>query len=147
MSRIEKAREFRRAAVLSAQSASDEQALSMPSLYPEWAPNVAVGGEGQATIVRRGSNLYRVQQAHTTQVGWEPEINSTGLFVAINVSNSGTIEDPIPAAEGMEYVYGKYYLDPNGNIYLCERTGEAEGGTVVLQYLPSALVGHYFTEV
>ena len=28
-----------------------------------------------------------------------------------------------------------------------EITGEAAGGTVVLQYLPHELVGHYFSEV
>lgn len=48
----------------------------------------------------------------------------------------------------MEYVYGLYYSDPEDNkVYLCARTGEAAGGTVVLQYLPHELVGHYFTEV
>lgn len=34
-----------------------------------------------------------------------------------------------------------------GKLYLCQRTGEAAGGTVVLQYLPHELVGHYFVEV
>ena len=35
----------------------------------------------------------------------------------------------------------------DGKLYLCQRTGEAEGGTVVLQYMPHELVGHYFVEV
>ena len=48
----------------------------------------------------------------------------------------------------MEYVYGLYYTDSeDGKLYLCQRTGEAYGGTVVLQYLPHELVGHYFVEV
>lgn len=65
------------------------------------------------------------------------------VFVAINKTNAGTIDDPIPAVRGMEYEYGKYYLDnENGNIYLCKR-GE-ETGTIVLQYLPHELIGHYF---
>lgn len=34
-----------------------------------------------------------------------------------------------------------------GKLYLCQRTGEAAGGTVVLQYMPHELVGHYLTEV
>ena len=29
-------------------------------------------------------------------------------------------------------------------VYICKRTGEAEGGTIVLQFLPSQLVGQYF---
>ena len=40
---------------------------------------------------------------------------------------------------------GKYYLDSeDGNTYLCQRTGEAAGGTIVLQYMPHELVGQYF---
>lgn len=35
----------------------------------------------------------------------------------------------------------------DGNTYLCQRTGESDGGTVVLQYMPHELVGHYFVEV
>ena len=34
-----------------------------------------------------------------------------------------------------------------GNLYLCQRTGESAGGTVVLQYMPHELVGHYFVKV
>ena len=45
----------------------------------------------------------------------------------------------------MEYTYGLYYRDPeDALVYLCQRTGEAEGGKVVLQYLPHELVGQYF---
>ena len=43
---------------------------------------------------------------------------------------------------------GKYYLDgEDGNTYLCQRTGEAAGGTIVLQYMPHELVENYFTAV
>ena len=58
----------------------------------------------------------------------------------------GTIDDPIPAAAGMEYIYGKYYIEGE-TVYICKRIGEAEGGTIVLQFLPSALVGQYFEVV
>ena len=45
----------------------------------------------------------------------------------------------------MEYEYGKYYLDSeDGKTYKCERTGEAAGGKIVLQYLPHELLGQYF---
>ena len=48
---------------------------------------------------------------------------------------------------GMDYIYGKYYLDPeDGKTYLCKREGEEEGGTVNLQFLPHELVGQYFEE-
>ena len=41
-----------------------------------------------------------------------------------------------------------YYLDSEDRkTYKCQRTGEAAGGTVVLQYLPHELVGQYFVEI
>lgn len=65
---------------------------------------------------------------------------------AIPSSNAeGTAEDPISAERGMEYVYGKYYLDPETDgIYLCARAGEEAGGKITLSYLPHELVGQYF---
>ena len=79
--------------------------------------------------------------------GQQPE-TTAALWAAIQGSQAGTPEDPIPAARGMEYQYGLYYLDPeDSQIYLCRRTGEEEGGKVVLQYLPHELVGQYFEVV
>ena len=58
------------------------------------------------------------------------------------------MDDPIPAVRGMEYTYGLHYADPeDGNTYLCKRTGEPDGGTIVLHFLPHELVGQYFEEV
>ena len=65
------------------------------------------------------------------------------MWTVIDVSDAGTIDNPIPAVAGMEYVYGKYYIEGE-TVYICKRTGEAEGGTIVLQFLPSQLVGQYF---
>ena len=54
-------------------------------------------------------------------------------------------DEVITASRGMEYVYGQKYLDPeDSKIYICKRTGEADGGKVTLQYLPHELVGQYF---
>ena len=148
MSRQDRAKEMRAAVSLSAQGATNAQAATMPTLYGLWAPGTAYGGEGQPSIVRRpGGQLYRVRQAHTAQTGWEPE-NTAALWAAIDKAHAGTAADPAPAARGMEYVYGKHYLDgEDGKTYLCTRTGETEGGKIVLQYLPHELVGQYFEEV
>lgn len=133
-----------RLAAMQAQSLPDAQALTVPELYPAWAAGTAY--EAQYIVSRPNGHLYRCQQGHTSQEGWEPE-NTPALWVVIAGSEAGTAEDPIPAARGMEYTYGLYYLDPeDGKVYLCQRTGEAEGGTVVLQYLPHELIGHYFVE-
>ena len=70
------------------------------------------------------------------------------LWAVVDITHAGTAEDPIPAARGMEYEYGKIYLDPeDGKRYLCKRTGEAEGGKITLHYLPHELIGQYFEEV
>lgn len=131
-----------------AQELPDAQALEVPVLYLYWAPGIPYGGEGEIQIVRRPidgrEQLYRCGKSHTSQTGWEPE-NVPAVWTAINQTNKGTMDDPIPAARGMEYTYGKYYEDPeDGKIYRCKRTGEADGGTVTLQFLPHELVGHYF---
>lgn len=146
-----RALELRRAVLLSAQTATDTQALAMPSLYPEWAVGVAYGGEGEPCIVRQPgtSQLYRTNEskAHTSQAGWEPA-STPSLWTAIQGGEAGTEDDPIPAVRGMEYEYGLYYKDPeDGGTYLCARTGEEPGGRIVLQYLPHELVGQYFEEV
>ena len=145
MDKLQAARQSRRALQLFADTLTDAQALEIPLLYPAWEAETAYGGEGHSQIVSRpDGHLYRCQQAHTSQEGWEPE-NTPALWVVIANTEAGTLEDPITAARGMEYQYGLYYRDPEDNlVYLCERTGEEEGGKIVLQYLPHELVGQYF---
>ena len=66
--------------------------------------------------------------------------------MVINVTHAGTLEDPIPASAGMEYEYGKYYIEGE-TIYRCNRQGGKDGDKYTLDYLPSQLVGHYFEVV
>lgn len=123
---------------------TDAQAAKAPMLYPVWA----VGETVQAGDRRYyAPKLYKAVQAHTTQADWTPD-KTPALWTVIDVEHAGTIDDPIPASRGMEYTYGLYYLDPeDGKLYICQRTGEAEGGKITLQYLPHELIGNYFTEV
>ena len=125
---------------------TDEQAAKSPRLYPTWAAGLAVKA-GDRLYYPGTDRLYKVVSDHTTQADWTPDA-VPALYTVIDVAHSGTQDDPIPAARGMEYEYGKYYLDSeDGKTYKCERTGEAAGGKIVLQYLPHELVGHYFVEV
>lgn len=67
------------------------------------------------------------------------------IFNPITGASEVKICAQFPAARGMEYEYGKYYLDPeDGKTYLCKRLNET--GTIVLYYLPHELVGNYFEE-
>lgn len=125
-------------------SLSDGEAASVPELITAWAYPVAYA-EGDRR--RYGGKVYKCRQGHTSQADRTPD-KTPALWAVIDAEHAGTQADPIPAARGMEYEYGKYYLDPtDGKLYLCERTGEAAGGKIVLQYLPHELVGNYFKAV
>ena len=125
---------------------TDEQAVKSPRLYPTWAAGLSVKA-GNRLYYPATDRLYKVVTDHTTQSDWTPDA-VPALYTVIEVAHAGTQDDPIPAERGMEYVYGLYYTDrEDGKLYLCQRTGEASGGTVVLQYMPHELVWHYFVEV
>lgn len=125
-------------------SLSDGEAASVPELITAWAYPVDFA-EGDRRSY--GSKVYKCRQAHTSQADWTPD-KTPALWAVIDAEHAGTQADPIPASRGMEYEYGKYYLDgEDGKTYKCERIGEAAGGKIVLQYLPHELLGQYFTEV
>lgn len=122
-------------------SLSDAAAATVPELITAWAYPVKYS-EGDRRSY--GGKVYKCRQAHTSQADWTPD-KTPALWAVIDAEHAGTQDDPIPASRGMEYEYGKYYLDgKDGKVYLCERTGEAAGGKIVLQYLPHELVGNYF---
>ena len=125
-------------------SLSDGEAASVPELITAWAYPVDYA-EGDRRSY--SGKVYKCRQAHTSQADWTPD-KTPNLWAVIDAEHAGTQDDPIPAARGMEYEYGKYYLDgEDGKTYKCERIGEAAGGKIVLQYLPHELAGQYFTEV
>lgn len=125
-------------------SLSDGEAASVPELITAWAYPVDYA-EGDRRSY--GGKVCKCRQAHTSQADWTPD-KTPNLWAVIDAEHAGTQADPIPAARGMEYEYGKYYLDgEDGKTYKCERIGEAAGGKIVLQYLPHELAGQYFTEV
>lgn len=111
----------------------DNTALRMLDFYPEWAADTAysVGYK-----VRRDGKLWRVLQAHTAQVGWEPE-NAASLWEQINETHAGTLDDPIPYSGNMALTSGLYYMQ-DWAIYKCTR----DTGTPVYHAL-SELVGLY----
>ena len=133
-------------ALAETQVLDDNTAARHKDVFDEWA----VGMSCKTGQLRRDpltGLLYRCVQAHTAQEGWNPSL-TPAMWTVVDVTHAGTLDDPIPAARGMEYEYGKHYLDPeDGAVYRCARTGEASGGKVTLQYLPHELVGQYFIAV
>ena len=95
--------------------------------------------------------LYKLTCEDQTEAGtlilesWNP-VDAASIWTAIDIEHEGTIDDPIPAVAGMEYIKGKYYAE-NESIYLMNRQGMAEGESVTLYYLPSQLVGIYFEKI
>ena len=143
---LEQAKAIRESMDAAASVLTDEQAAKAPRLYHTWAVGLAVK-TGDRLYYPGTDRLYKVVSDHATQADWTPDA-VPALYTVIDVTHAGTQDDPIQAARGMEYVYGLYYADSeDGQLYLCQRTGEAAGGTVVLQYLPHELVGNYFVEV
>lgn len=115
----------------------DNTALRMKQFYPEWAENTAyaVGHK-----VQYGGKLWRVVQAHTAQIGWEP-VNVPSLWTEVCETHAGTLEDPIPYDGNMVLENGKHYSQ-NSTIYLCNRD------TINPVYNKLAeLVGLYVAEV
>ena len=111
-----KAKQLRQLIEQLAVTLDDETALTGVELFPIWTIDraYAVGDK-----VQRNGKLWRCMQAHTSQIGWEPE-NVASLWTEICESHSGTLEDPIPYNGNMALESGKYYSQ-NSKIYRCTR--------------------------
>ena len=152
--RIELLRDLRNAAMMNAERLTPEEAIKVKSVYEQWQPGMQyydgtdnVHPQSKVRGRTYPDKLYKCIQGHTSQEGWEPSL-VPAIWVVIDETHSGTIEDPIPAAKGMIYYKDKYYLDPDGHIYLCIRDRDDDPGAgLQLQFLPSELVGMYFTLV
>lgn len=135
-------------------TAPDQAAARAPEFYPAFQDVVDTYQKKGARVrytVNDKPVLYKLTCEDQTTDGtliietWNP-VDASSIWTAIDIEHEGTLEDPIPAVAGMEYVYGKYYIEGE-TVYICKRTGEAEGGTIALQFLPSQLVGQYFEVV
>ena len=139
------------AAALAQRAVSGEvgnaELLAGKSKIPTWRPRSFLTPETPVGKPYQWEDIvYKLLQQHdaSSQPDWTPD-KVPALWAAVSPEESGTRADPIPAVRGMEYQYGRYYLDPeDSKIYLCKRTGEMDGGKVILQYLPHELIGQYF---
>lgn len=126
---------------------TDEQALLVSDFFEAWddIPDGTELKEGKRLRYKVNGLLYKVKigQTHKKQSDWNPK-DAASLFEVIEPNHAGTKEDPIPAHVNMEYFKDKYYVE-NGVIYLCNSVLAQNG--VVLQYVPSQLVGSYFEKV
>lgn len=71
------------------ESATDEQALSVPVLYPAWRSGVEYV-TGQRVL--RGGVLYKVLQDHTSQDDWTPDA-APSLFARVLIPDATAIPE------------------------------------------------------
>ena len=137
-----------KAALFSAFSFTDAQAVEVKSLYPKWAdlPNgttltkqeEATAGTEITKVLGTDGLLYKVAQTHNKQADWIPGQATASLFIVIDEEHSGTQEDPIPYNVNM-IVYEDKIYEYAGILYRCTR----DSG-IALQYTPDQLIGQYF---
>lgn len=82
-----RASELRAVIETSSQYLSDDQAITVPELFPAWENNHSYR---IADKVSRGDILYKCVQAHTSQADWVPE-NTPSLWVRMD---NPTVEWP-----------------------------------------------------
>ena len=73
-----------------AETFTDDQAVQVPGLYPEWDGNGMAYKTG--TRLRYTGVLYRVLQDHTSQDDWTPDA-SPALFAEILIPDPGVIPE------------------------------------------------------
>ena len=106
-----------------AQSLSDAEALQIKTLYPKWEKLVELGSVEAPAGFRfyHGDALYKcVNPNPAFQADWVPGVGTESLYVRIDETHAGTLEDPIPYEGNMELTAGLYYSQ-DGVVYLCNR--------------------------
>lgn len=110
-------------AEIQAQGLTDEQALTVQNLYPEWddviGQTVAIGFK-----FNYADSLYKtIQDSLLIQEQYIPGEGTESLYAVIDETHAGTEGDPIPYDGNMELFEGKYYSQ-DGVVYRCIRNTE-----------------------
>lgn len=112
---IETANGYRAAMDMAAETLDDNTALDCMALYREWKPGIwCEAGER----LRYGDNLYRCEQSHTSQDGWEPP-NVPALWT--HIAKPGEIPVWVqPTGAQDAYMTGDrvHYPDADGPVYV-----------------------------
>lgn len=103
------------------ESATDEQALSVPVLYPAWRSGVTYGSGNR--VLYNGA-LYKVLQDHISQDDWTPDA-APSLFAKVLIPDADVIPEWVqpdstnPYAKGDQVTHdGKTWAsDIDGNVW------------------------------
>lgn len=112
--RLSKVRELRRMIEKATVSLPDEDALEAVELFPAWA---AVTAYTVGQRIRYGEKLYRCEQAHTSQIGWEPPAVSA-LWTEVSAPGEIPVwRQPSGAQDAYRIGDKVYYPDADGLVY------------------------------
>lgn len=103
------------------EAVSDDIALETMDLYAEWKPDTHYE---KAIRLLRGDKLYRVEQEHTSQAQYPPEI-VPALYTEI--AKPGEIpvwRQPTGAQDGYDYGDEVWYPDVNDDIWVSDYEGK-----------------------
>ena len=123
-----------------AQNLDDADALQIQGIYPTWEELVKKGSVPAAAgykFVHDGKRYKCANANPTFQSDWVPGVGTESIYVRIDETHAGTLEDPIPYEGNMALVSGLYYSQ-SGVVYKCIR----DTGNPVYNAL-SELVGLY----
>ena len=120
---LEMARNLRPYIEQVAQSLPDADGLKAKVLYPRWEVLVKKGSV-EAEVGYRftyNGDLYKCTDKNPKfQADWVPGNGTAALYIRIDESHVGTLDDPIPYSGNMILESGKYYSQ-DYVIYLCNR--------------------------
>lgn len=122
----------------------NEKAATVPLCYPKWEEYIGrklpkEDEQGRVNRVQYNKKLWQVRQdINVVLKNQPPGIETAALYEVIDVTHTGTLEDPIPYDQTMKVYNGKYYIE-DGIIYLCTRDSVNP-----LYASCASLVPHYF---
>ena len=96
---------------------TDEQALSVSTLWPEWSAESVEYKEDD--VVRHADHLWRCEQAHTSQESWTPDA-APSLWSQIDIAGDGVDVWTQPTGAHNAYNTGDrvHYPTADGPIYV-----------------------------
>lgn len=110
----EHARRIRKRIEQAAVSLNDEDALDAIELFPAWTEDTDYIVDQR---IRHGDKLYRVVQAHISQVGWEPDA-VPALFTEVALPGEIPVwRQPTGAQDAYNIGDRVYYPDASGPVY------------------------------
>ena len=127
INKLQAAEQFRKALQMFAATFTDEQAMEVATIFDPWeiGKHYSVGDFLTYGVNSVGdSQLYKVNQAHTSQADWTPNVTQA-LYTAIGLDDSGYpvwsqptgVHDAYNTGDIVSYHGTLYQSVIDGNIY------------------------------